>query len=599
MSKNKKPVTPIKTAANDTVRKANTDKKTIATSSFSLFDSLENHFNNKQNIYLIASVILAAIFSYLCFDVKISLANDDALYIEAGAKYANAFFNHDSFYLANAPLYPMLLGLVIKVVGVKLITLKAFSVILFCAGIAIFFYAFRNRIPFIILIPTLLLTAINFPYLMYASLTYSECLYLVIIGISSYILLRSFEKIESTESFSQQSILPIIAIGFAGFLFLITRNIAVIAIVPIVLFLAYRKRFIEAGASIASFGVFYFLYKFAIKIIWKIDGSQYASQSGIIFNKNAYNPSLGKETFGGFITRLIENSQIYIGQRFMYILGFREEMSSAVGADGNITEYTSTNKLIALAFIGIVLASLYYMHKNKQYVLLFSTLFFSVLLGTTFVALQTSWGQTRLIMVYLPLILFSIFYLFYAIGKEFAFLQFLLPLVFVVLSFSSLSATLKQVQERYPVLQINMNEDPTYGYTTDWQNYIKMTKWCAKNLPNETKQIAVRKAPMSYIFSEGKEFYPIYSTPYQDADSLLTPFRLSKVNYIMPAKLRVVQDQYIEGQFISTVHRYMAFIAQKYGDRAFSYVHHEGEQEEAVLYKINWNYIDSIKPYLK
>ena len=69
MSKNKKPVTPIKTTANDTVRKANTDKKTIAASSFSLFDSLENHFNNKQNIYLIASVILAAIFSYLCFNV--------------------------------------------------------------------------------------------------------------------------------------------------------------------------------------------------------------------------------------------------------------------------------------------------------------------------------------------------------------------------------------------------------------------------------------------------------------------------------------------------------------------------------------------------
>lgn len=353
---------------------------------------MENHFSSKQNLYLAISVLLAAAFSYLCFDAKISLANDDALYIEAGAKYANAFFNHDSFYLANAPLYPMLLGLVIKIFGVKLLTLKAFSVLLFCLGTTFVFFAFRNRIPFIILIPSLLLTAINFPYLMYASLTYSECLYLVIIGLSFYILLRSFEKIDATENFSVQSILPVVLIGFAGFLFLITRNIAVISIVPIVLFLVYRKRFIEAGASVVSFGAFYFLYKLAIKVIWKIDGSQYASQSGIIFNKNAYNPSLGKETFGGFVARLIENSQIYIGQRFMYVLGFRDEMSSAIGADGNITEYTSTNKFIVFIFIGIVLASLYYMHKNKQYVLFFSTLFFSVLLGTTFVALQTSWG---------------------------------------------------------------------------------------------------------------------------------------------------------------------------------------------------------------
>lgn len=596
MKPNKKPVTPpAKKETNDTIRKANAGKKNTTATSFSLFDSLENHLNANQNIYLIASVLLAALFSYLCFDAKISLANDDALYIEAGAKYATAFFNHDSFYLANAPLYPMLLGLVIKLFGVKLLILKAFSVVLFCLGITGVFYAFRNRIPFIILIPSLLLTAINFPYLMYASLTYSECLYLVIIGISFYILLKSFEKIEATETISTQSILPIISIGFAGFLFLITRNIAVIAIVPIFLFLAYRKRFVEAGASLVSFGAFYFLYKFAIKIIWKIDGSQYASQSGIIFNKNAYNPSLGKETVGGFITRLIENSQIYIGQRFMYVLGFRDEMSSTVGADGNITDYNSTNKLLVFIFIGIVLASLYYMHKNKQYVLFFSTLFFSVLLGTTFTALQTSWGQTRFIMIYLPLILFSIFYLFYALGKEFAFLQFLLPLVFVILYFSSLSATLNQVKERYPIFQENLHGDATFGYTTDWQNYIKMTKWCAQNLPNETKQIAVRKAPMSYIFSEGKEFYPIYNTPFQDADSLLTPFRLAHVNYIMPAKLRVVQDQYIEGQFISTVHRYMAYIAMKYGDRAFDYVHHEGEQEEAVLYKINWNYIDSLK----
>ena len=555
-----------------------TGSKTVA-SGKNIFDFLEGHFTSKSNFYLIFLVLLACVFSFLCFDNKISTANDDALYIESGASYAKGFFSY--FYLANAPLYPMILGVLIKIIGVKLFLLKLFSIV--CFGLAIYFVfkAFEKRIPYIILIPALLLTVINFPYLMYASLTYTETFSLMVFSICFVFLFKIFDKLDAENYSFKNNIPQFLLIGFLFFWMMITRNVALAAIGILAVFLIYRKKFLEAGASVAGFGVFFVLYKLALKFIWKIDGSQFASQSKLMFQKDAYQPQLGNENYVGFINRFLENCQIYISSRFYYVLGFREEMS--------------TNSAALTVFsIGLLLWSLFLMHKKKQFTLIFITLFFSGLLATTFISLHTSWGQTRLIMLFLPFILFSFFYLFYYYGQAFSFLQIAYPFVFFILFFVSIKTTLKQVKERFPVFVENMTGDPTYGYTPDWQNYIKMSKWCAVNLPNQTRQIAVRKAPMSFIFSDGKEFYPVYNTPTVNPDSLLIPFRISKVNYLMTCKLRIDPSRYIENQFIGTMHRYAYYIQNKYPE-AFQLIHTEGDIEEAELYKINWSYIDSVK----
>lgn len=570
------------------LKKSQTVQKTISkvketgiqnsTSTRSIFDFLEEHFSTNRNFYIISLVVLAGVFSFLCFDNKISTANDDALYIESGANYAKGFFSY--FYLANAPLYPMILGILIKIIGVKLFLLKLFSVVCFCAATYIIFKAFEKRIPYILLIPTLLLTVINFPYLMYASLTYTETFSLMVFGICFGFLFKIFDRLDAENYRFKDNILRFILIGFLFFIMMITRNVALAAIGILVVYFAYRKKFLEAIASFVSFGFFYLLYKLALKFIWKIDGSQFAAQSKLMFQKDAYQPQLGNENFAGFINRFLENCQIYISSRFYYVLGFREEMST-------------NNSILTLFSIALLLWSLFLMHKKKQYILIFTTLFFSGLLATTFISLHTSWGQTRLIMIFLPFILFNFFYLIYYYGKEFSFLQYVFPFVFLILFFTSITVTLKQASERFPIFVENMTGDATYGYTPDWQNYIKMSKWCAENLPNETKQIAVRKAPMSFIFSDGKEFYPVYNTPTENPDSLLIPFRTSKVNYFMTCKLRLDPSRYLENQFIGTMHRYAYYIQTKYPN-AFIPIHQEGEIEEAQLFKINWNYIDSV-----
>lgn len=565
--------TPIK----QTIRKPSV--KPSFQNSSTIFTKLEKHFEQKRTAYIIVIVILAALFSFLCFDNKISIANDDALYIEAGANYAKNFFGY--FYTETAPLYPIILSILIKLIGVKLFTLKAFSILFFCLALYFIYKAFKDRIPYIILLPALLLVALNNQFLVYASLTYTETFSLMMFGIAFILFNKTIDNIEHPDYDIKKHIGTFVLIGFTCFMLMIARNVALATIGLVVLFFMYRKKYTESAITAISFVAFYFLYKIALKYLWHLDGSQFTSQGSKMFNKDAYQPQLGKATTTDLIIRFWENCQIYISSRLYFILGFREEMSP-------------NNVALTLFTIGIVVWSAYLMYTKKLFTLLFSTLFFSALLAATFISLHTSWGQSRLIMIYLPFILFNVFYLLYYYGQKFEVLQSMYFFVYFILFFMGMSATFKLAKDRLPVFIENMSGDPTYGYTPDWQNYIKMTKWCAQQFPNDTKSIAVRKAPMSFIFSEGKEFYPIYGTPTQDADSLLMPLRQNHVNYIMLAELRANPDMYVEGQIIGTMHRYAYYIQQKYPN-AFQFVHQEGDLEKSQLYKINFQYIDSLK----
>ncbi|HRB18906.1 MAG TPA: hypothetical protein PKZ14_02395, partial [Chitinophagales bacterium] len=246
---------------------------------------------------------------------------------------------------------------------------------------------------------------------------------------------------------------------------MISRNVALAMVGVVAVFFIYRKKYIEPIIVTSSFIVFFYLYKLMLKVVWHLDASQFTSQGNKMLNKDAYNPQAGKETMVGLLVRFWENCQIYISSRLYYTLGFRPE------------EMSPNNIALTLFSIAIITWSLWLMHKKKHYVLLFTTVFYVVLLAATFISLHTTWGQTRLIMLYLPFILFSVFYLFYYYGEQFSIIQVALPFVFFILLLTSLSATTKQIGERFPIFKENISGDATYGFTPDWQNYIKMSKW--------------------------------------------------------------------------------------------------------------------------
>ncbi len=106
---------------------------------------------------------------------------DDSMYIESGYNYAKDFFGF--WHGANAPLYPMILALPIKLFGINVILLKSLSVIFFVLGIYFNYKAFVGRIPYTILFLSLLIVATNSAFLALASLTYNGAFLVMILGV--------------------------------------------------------------------------------------------------------------------------------------------------------------------------------------------------------------------------------------------------------------------------------------------------------------------------------------------------------------------------------------------------------------------------------
>jgi hypothetical protein len=124
-----------------------------------LFERFESWCSQRDRMLHIGLTALAFIFSILMFDAKISIGHDDALYIMAGNNYAKDFFGY--YYVDNAPLYVMFLALPIKIFGVNLLILKLFSVLFFVSSVYLTYKAFKGRIPYSVMVPSVFIYAIN------------------------------------------------------------------------------------------------------------------------------------------------------------------------------------------------------------------------------------------------------------------------------------------------------------------------------------------------------------------------------------------------------------------------------------------------------
>lgn len=121
------------------------------------------------------------LFAILLFDVKISEGNDDSMYIEAAWNYAQNFTGY--FHSANAPLYPMFLGLVTKFTGVNLIVYKIINTLFYLLFLALLYRACAGRIADAVLLPVMMICATNSHLIYYASQTYTEIPFLMLFSL--------------------------------------------------------------------------------------------------------------------------------------------------------------------------------------------------------------------------------------------------------------------------------------------------------------------------------------------------------------------------------------------------------------------------------
>jgi hypothetical protein len=359
-------------------------------------------------------------------------------------------------------------------------------------------------------------------------------------------------------------------VALFAFMLGFTRTIGLFCIAPFFVFFVIRKNIKNFLYVIVPFIAIYFFVLFLELTVFHVHSKDLSSQSTLLLQKDPYDAKEGMETFAGFISRLFENSEIYLSKRVPQILGF--------------TDVEDPGGFLTIFVIACLLFSMYRAFRSKNRYMQFACLYLGCMLGVSFLAVQTRWDQPRIVMSFVPLMVLVFFFaLFDALGKApwiLRFFGFALP---VLLLLVGIKTTFEAVDANLPVLKKNLKGDIFYGYTTDWVNYLKMSQWCADSLPPDAR-VATRKASMSFVYARGKEFVSINSVSTTEPDSVLNFFRKNKIDYVILASLRM-NPNVANGNIINTLWQMVVPLAKKYPQRV-GLVHQTGAEEPAYLYRI-------------
>jgi len=532
-----------------------------------LLDQLNAFFTRHQGRIFIGAVVLTVLFSFLLFHFNVSLMGDDGAYIKRGSR----LLHHGDFPGFQGPLYPFVLSFFIWVFGLNVTLLKALSGLFILGHLYFFFRAFQDRIPALLLGFTLVILGTNAYLLQYSSWTFSEALFLLIQAGLFYYLLRYIWEADFTGL--RQRVIRFLVLGLLLLLLAKTRSIGYGATIAVVLFFAFHKQWKNIGYTLGGLGVFYLIFNGIKSLFFGVTSShQFGTQLNRLMLKNPYNPSEGKAGLVDFIERFWGNSELYLSKHVYKFLGLRPDMLD-----------TST-LLTILAYLLFVVALYYAFRKNKY--LLFTGIYVGVMAGITFVILQTRWDQARLILVFFPLILPFLISGLYYLGKDRrnTLLRLAVPGLMIVLIFTNLGRTFQKVEAHQDTFVHHLRGDDLYGLSPDWVNYVKMTRFAAKNIPDSVN-VACRKPNIAFIKTK-REFEGIFRVPTKDPDQLLENLRKDNVQYVIMASLRKYPNRKTK-YTINTVKRYLYYIQQKYPN-VIQPVHRIGQDEQAYLFRINY-----------
>jgi len=476
--------------------------KKDAKETLTLLQKTDRFFETRSRFFFWLSFVIALMFGFSLFDVKVSTGGDDAAYIQRAYDFIKEFI-YPTF---QGALYPIVISPLIAVFGIDLVVLKLFSFLCILAHQYLFYITFRKRIPASVLYPTLVLLSVNSYFLYYASQTYSEAFF-VFIQISFFLFFFKYfgEKTESSGKGSSYY-KPFIVTGLFLFLISLTKNVGFAAAGAVICYFALRLEWKRLFLSVSGFLAFFLSFEVIKRLVWGINSLQVSSQGTSLMRKDFYNPALGNENLLGLLRRTYENTQIYFSQHLFAFLGFRTELSNE-------------SLFLTILVVLILCTGLWFAWKKNKY-LFFTGIYTVVMCFTSFFVLQTTWKQSRIIIIYYPFLLLLILYAFYSLleTERLKSLRLIYPILLLVMLFEPLTVTLKRSKIQGQVIQHNISGNMLYGYTPDWVNFIRMSKWAAKNVPDSVN-IASRKPDISFIYGERK-FAGIASVPQINWDSI-------------------------------------------------------------------------------
>lgn len=550
------------------------------------FPKLDKFFSKNLNLFFYIALALTVILGAYLFDLKISEGGDDSDYIVAAKK----FLTGDSFPSWHGSFYPIFLSLFVAIFGVNLFVLKMVSFLSIAAHLALFYYAFRKVISPTFLTCIMLILAVNSHLLYYASQTYSEAFYMMLQMVAVIFMFKIMDRnaidhIKEQYTYWKSWFL----LGLFTFFIFQTRNIGVSMLAAIILYFLLEKKYIHALFSFAGFLVFSIPFKLYKNIVWNLNQANLQGQFELMFYKNPYNQALGKEDFAGMVTRVIENSKIYLSRQLMIILGFRPEGSR------------ETNLFLAIAILAMLVIALFlvYKHNKKIFFIVFYVL---IGIGATFISLHAIWGQPRVILIYIPFMLIAIAWLVHHISKNksYGILKFLLLGLFTFIFFKTLSVTAGKIKDHKKELKENFEGNKYYGFTPDWMHFLAMSEWAGKNLP-DSAVIASRKPSMSFIYSKGREFFGIYKFMTMDLDTALKEYE-DRFDDLVIVDLNDFVRQQVPVNLQFAYHDQSLMYAYDRED-IFGVFHLDkaGNELKGLLNKYNvpyWNSADSLTSYI-
>ena len=566
-----------------------TTTKTTASSlsnNKTLFEKIEVWGANNEKKLLFSFLALSLFFSFMLFNARISEAHDDALYLEGGWRYVNEFPNY--FFTQNAPLYVLFLGLLTKLFGFKLLLFKLINVVFSFFAVFFFFKTFYKRIPFVVFIPVMIFVSANHLIQYYASMTFTEAFYLFLQSLFFFSFFKLYDALQ-TDSNGIKHIKLWLMLGLFAFLIATCKSVAIVGVPVLILYFLMEKQWKNAGLALGSYLVFKIPYELIVKLVWGSQ-NQFSGQSKILLLKDPYDKAAGNDDFAGFVGRFFDNCNLYLGKRFYELLGLREEYTKPVETQLQADKLQSEYKYLAFFVVVILLIALFKVYKQKNKPFVFFALFTGAQLLLSFVILQARWDQPRIVLICMPVMLILMYYLFYETVKKSGMGQGIYMVIVGLICVSVLMSSFKRGTTNLPIVKKNLAGNIYYGYTPDWQNFLKCSEWCADSLPKNSL-VASRKAPMSFVYGKGKKFFPVYSVIKRDSltqqsnpDSALTYFASNNVTHIMVGSLRINPKEN-SGQIINTVHNIIQPIIQKYPNK-LKLIHTEGLSEETYVFEI-------------
>jgi hypothetical protein len=425
------------------------------------FDLWESTFSRYLPRVFYVSLFLTIVLGIYLFDVKISSGGDDSDYILSAKK----FMEGREFPSWHGSFYPIFLSLPYLIFGFNLIFFKITSFI-FIVGHLIFLYlAFRHRMPSLLLSLILLCVSVNSSLLYFSSQTYSEALYLFLQAFSFFLFFKILDVADKSDFNPKTKVVLWLTFGFIMMLLSVTRPVGYAMIIAVLFYLLVSCQYISALRSFLSFLVFYIPFSLYKWILWGIPPGAGGGRMEEVFYKNPYSKAAGLEDFSGMTVRFTQNCKLYLSKHFPKIIGWKDLQS------------TETSVFITILVIGLFLLALVLAFRRKNKPMTALALYLGCAVCITFVTLQQSWDQSRLILIYIPfmLVLFS-----WGLSQLFPpgkmkIVPLLTAGLLIVIFFSSLSDTSKKLKENQKVLAKNLRGNLYYGFTPDWQNFLKMS----------------------------------------------------------------------------------------------------------------------------